>query len=441
MLLSRSAFSHSRFLLGLITSFALSGLLLSACSAGDGGGGGKDTDGDGIPDSEDPDIDGDGIPNEEDPDIDGDGVPNDEDDDDDGGGDDGAGIDSIDFGSGGNQSPNGKVYCQNADVNFVPRTPTVYVLVDRSSSMFESTDYWGKLKTAVLPVLSSLQAKVRFGFASYTGSSAMCPQLDAVATIAENNYASIEAFYNGLGAPTKGETPTAAAIKSVRETLLADDSPGDRFILLVSDGNPDFCDDGGVSCGADALIAELQKTANLGVQTLVFGIENAYVTNQLFDYFAQAGWGEKPNWADGLDVGTHSGKIYSECNGQRPGWLAQRTELGRTGFVPNGEYDAAGGTKTAFLNTDPAALATQIESQVSGLKSCILDLGDSGVEVKAGSEGQGDIFVNEVLIPKEQWKMNSTTVLELMGAACDTWKQPEVTKFFAGFPCEALVVK
>lgn len=36
----------------------------------------EDTDGDGIPDREDPDIDGDGIPNGSDPDVDGDGIPN-----------------------------------------------------------------------------------------------------------------------------------------------------------------------------------------------------------------------------------------------------------------------------------------------------------------------------------------------------------------------------
>ena len=38
-----------------------------------------DTDGDGIPNNEDPDIDGDGIVNGEDPDIDGDGIENFED--------------------------------------------------------------------------------------------------------------------------------------------------------------------------------------------------------------------------------------------------------------------------------------------------------------------------------------------------------------------------
>jgi hypothetical protein len=36
--------------------------------------------------------------------------------------------------------------------------------------------------------------------------------------------------------------------------------------------------------------------------------------------------------------------------------------------------------------------------------------------------------------------MNSATVLELMGDACTKWQSPEVTKFFAGFPCEALII-
>lgn len=45
-----------------------------------------DTDGDGIPNHQDPDIDGDGIPNAQDDDMDGDGIPNAEDDDVDGDG-------------------------------------------------------------------------------------------------------------------------------------------------------------------------------------------------------------------------------------------------------------------------------------------------------------------------------------------------------------------
>lgn len=50
------------------------------------GGGSTDTDGDGIPDVDDPDIDGDGWANEHDTDTDGDGIPNDVDTDDDGDG-------------------------------------------------------------------------------------------------------------------------------------------------------------------------------------------------------------------------------------------------------------------------------------------------------------------------------------------------------------------
>jgi hypothetical protein len=37
--------------------------------------------------------------------------------------------------------------------------------------------------------------------------------------------------------------------------------------------------------------------------------------------------------------------------------------------------------------------------------------------------------------------MNSPTELELLGTACATWKQPDVTDFYAGFPCDALIIE
>jgi hypothetical protein len=36
--------------------------------------------------------------------------------------------------------------------------------------------------------------------------------------------------------------------------------------------------------------------------------------------------------------------------------------------------------------------------------------------------------------------MNSETELELLGAACEKWLDPNVTDFFAGFACEDLII-
>lgn len=336
-------------------------------------------------------------------------------------------------------------YCQEADVLFQPRTPTVYLLVDRSSSMFGATNFWGNLKDAVLPVIQDLESEVRFGFAAYTGheGGAVCPELSTV-PIAENNYAAIAELYNSLGQTTlKGETPTIAAVQEVKDILLADPSPGDRFILLVTDGEPDFCDDPHLPCGTDALIASLQIAAAEGVRTLVFAIDNSDIVRpEWFDYYAQAGMGQEPNWADGLDVGEYTGKLQSECSGDRyAGWRAVRTANGNTGeFDPAGRYSEEGGTATAFFSSDTGALAAQIRSAIEDLKSCTFDLGDSDIEVKAGSEDTGKIFVDDELVPADQWRMIDSTTLELLGAACEKWQKPEVTKFFAGFPCESIII-
>lgn len=359
--------------------------------------------------------------------------------------DDGLSSDDLVFDDTGTGPSEGK-YCQEANVKFEPQIPTVYVLVDRSSSMFESmggTDYWEQLKTGILPVLQDMQADVRLGFGSYTGTTAACDALTPGAPIAINNYAAIEAAYNALGNPnTKAETPTSAAIAMARDVLLADESPGDRFILLISDGNPDFCDDGSTSCGADAVISELQASYAAGIRTLVFGIENSYVTADLFDYFAQAGRGEEPSWAEALQVDEYNGRISSECR-SRAGWAALKAVSTKGTFDPLGTYSAAGGTAKAVLNANPTELATIIRTSLEGLKSCTFDLSKSNVEVKAGQENTGEIFVDDMETPiiSTDWRMLSSTTLELLGDSCVKWQSPEVTDFFAGFPCSALVIK
>lgn len=358
-------------------------------------------------------------------------------------------------------------FCDSVAVSFVPKTPTVYVLVDRSKSMFEATDFWGKLKTAVLPVLQELQDDVRLGFGAYTGTSnAMCEGLTPGAPIGLNNYSAIETAYNALSWEGSGETPTPQAIEQARDLLLQDRaamgaSAGDYYILLVTDGDPDFCDNPNPICPADVLVATLQQTAAQGVRTLVFGIDNPSLNDDLraagiFDVYAQAGWGQEPDWVDGLEVGNYNGKLDGQCKGT-PEWLAARTANGNAPaaadcspqpaegnpacFLPAGKYSAAGGTQKAFLNTDPAALAAEIRSRLEALKSCIFDLSHSNVEVKEDKVATGQIYVNEELIPSTDWRMNDPTTLELLGAACETWLKPEVTEFFAGFPCDALIIK
>ena len=142
--------------------------------------------------------------------------------------------------------------CQTADFKFVPQIPTVYLLVDRSGSMFNclsnSNQFcpnmmdtsWYTLKTAIESVIVQLDSQVRFGFTTVWGTnpadSGMCPSLQGKLTDnvppALNNAGTIAATYDGLPFPptstqpgVKFESPASESIANVATALIADKIP------------------------------------------------------------------------------------------------------------------------------------------------------------------------------------------------------------------------
>src|SRR5688572_19569767 len=91
--------------------------------------------------------------------------------------------------------------CQQASRTFVPNIPTVFILVDRSASMFDvnqqGTNAWSPLRTGVLQVISDLQADVRFGFGAFSGQGTTCPDMPMQAP-AINNQPAIATLFNSL---------------------------------------------------------------------------------------------------------------------------------------------------------------------------------------------------------------------------------------------------
>src|SRR4029453_9963398 len=116
-----------------------------------------------------------------------------------------------------------------------------------------------------------LEGVVRFGFGAFTGTvGTTCPIFDQVPA-ALSNYAAISIKYRSLGPlATKAETPVSAALAVTSSALTADTSPGRQYILFVTDGEPDFCDDGNPVCPTDSVIAHLQSLQAAGITTLVF---------------------------------------------------------------------------------------------------------------------------------------------------------------------------
>ena len=157
--------------------------------------------------------------------------------------------------------------CQMASLNYEPKIPTVYLVVDRSGSMFhclsssqpvcptQADTSWTTLKTAIQTVITQLDTQVRFGFTTVYGTN---PQwaadscaLVTSGTLADNvapalnNAAAIKTKYDSLAWPLeaesstpgkKFESPAMYAIKAAATALTAITAPGDKYILFLTDG-------------------------------------------------------------------------------------------------------------------------------------------------------------------------------------------------------------
>jgi hypothetical protein len=370
--------------------------------------------------------------------------------------------------------------CQTADFKFVPQIPTVYLLVDRSGSMFhclsssnpvcptQTDTSWYTLKTAIESVIKTLDSNVRFGFTTIwgtnpAGSGGMCPSLQATLTDsvppALNNAATITTKYDSLAWPTasgsstpgmKFESPASESIGNVAKALMADTDPGPKYIIFLTDGQPDYCDDSLAICAIDSVIYHLQVAQMAGINTIVFGV----LTTQ-FDLpagtlqaFANAGAGEPTlaPVASGQDVNA----FYDQCNGNA-GWAADLTASGKTKArgTSLGTYSTTMGTTKPYQPSasDETQLTTQLSAALAGVKSCSFDLSDVGgksIKVDTTKLSSAVVKIQGTAIPLDAtngWNVDPSapSTLVLSGNACKNWQTPNNNDINFAFPCSTII--
>ena len=372
--------------------------------------------------------------------------------------------------------------CQTADYQFVRQIPTVYLLVDRSGSMFHCLDSsnpvcdnqmdtsWYTLKTAIESVIKTLDSQVRFGFTTVwgtnpAGSGGMCPSLqgtltDSVAP-ALNNAATITAKYDGLPWPTAGgsstpgmkfESPASESIGNVAKALIADKDLGPKYIIFLTDGQPDYCDDSLALCAIDSVVYHLQAAQMAGIDTIVFGV----LTTQ-FDLpagtlqaFANAGAGE-PTIAP-VGSGQDVNAFYDQCgNGNIAGWLADLNASGKPKArgTSLGTYSTTMGTTKPYqpMASDESMLTTQLSAALAGVKSCTFDLSDvngKSIKVDTTQLAKASVKVEGVTVPQDAtngWSIDATssTTLLFNGTACTNWRLPNNNDISFAFPCGTII--
>lgn len=310
--------------------------------------------------------------------------------------------------------------CEVSDIVVHPAAaPTVYLLIDRSLSMFEPSQYWQELRDSLIPLLPQVDERLRLGFGSFTGNSLLCSGLQDMGAIELGNAGAIKQHYEALTAPEgSGETPTELAVRQANQRLSSEPEAGGRHIFLITDGAPDFCDNGNPSCGIDALIYRMQQVHETGVQTHVFGTTAELTLPVWFDYFAQAGTGQHPSWSAGVT----DGQVAAECAG-RPGWKTLQEESGASSGMPLGEYSEQGGSAKAFSAADAKLVGAAVFDALQGLVSCTFS--GSFEELQLTGKAQWALSLSGQVIASSDWQLSGSQEIELLGEGCRAWRQGE----------------
>jgi hypothetical protein len=344
--------------------------------------------------------------------------------------------------------------CQQASVTFVPRAPSVFILVDRSGSEFtsETTGPYFSTRSALLQAISDLHAdqEMRIGFGAFVGSNTTgtCqPQLDSV-PIAANNYAAIAAQYNALGpllpyGLVKMSGPATAILPTVKVALQNDLGGGQKFLLLATDGGTDFCDDGNTLCPQDAVTSILQDMFAAGIGTVVFAPpsqSSSAISTAALQGFANAGAGQTVAVAPGL---TSPADIHAQCS-STVAWNAQWTSADRSGNTAIASYGSPGGTAPVYASEPGSDLTAQAKAAIASLRSCAFDLGNAHTHIDRSHLDRAHVKIGGAEVPLDEtngWSLAaSDAAILLNGTACSSWRTPDQTSIDFQIPCDLLLV-
>lgn len=345
--------------------------------------------------------------------------------------------------------------CSELSVVPTPVVPTVLVLVDNSSSMFEKDQsnpaaispwdlLYGTLMAEDGPI-KTLESEVRFGFTSFKGANmAQMDEVDpACATLTSvpyefGNFDAIKSVYDELGAEwmpgIKWETPTGHALARAAAALdeYAAMPEGPKSILLVTDGNPNTCQIIDPQCGQDLSIQAVQDAYALGIRTFVVGIGEVIVGNVGCD----------PTWGrcgpDHLqDIANAGVGLPVTPPPETFVWQSCADAYGRE---LQGTYDATGmpGEAPFYTATTAAELTQAIEELLKAVLTCTFEM---DVRI-TGNPALGSVLVGSAKQPvtyndADGWKLEDNRYqVTLQGAACELFMAEQTVDI--SFPCDPL---
>ena len=277
----------------------------------------------------------------------------------------------------------GGLDCPDFEEILLPQTPTFQLVIDRSGSMdedFGGLSRWEATEeTLIAPgdgVVTQLQSQIRFGVALYSNpiDANTCPSID---TLAPQLDAADEIKTLLDASSPAGDTPTGESMDLIIQDLLADDWPGEKIIVLTTDGEPDTCEerqpetDEEIAQARGSAVDAVRGAFDQGIRTFVISVGDEVGEDHLRE-LANAGQG-----------------------------------------VADGDPDAE-----FYVANDTGSLLGAFESIIAGIRSCTFDLADPLSDQQApGCE----VTVNDTPVPYDApdgWTQSGPMQIELQGEAC-----------------------
>lgn len=200
--------------------------------------------------------------------------------------------------------------CEAVSVAIDELRPALTLVVDQSLSMrfrYPTEDSpatrWSLVGDALFDpsfgVVKQFENTVRFGVTFFTSRPGSCPILNELPAKI-GNYDALRSLY--LDLRPEGDTPTGDALERVVTGLSQSPSQGPRYILLVTDGNPDTCLQPNPDQGQPEAVAAAQRAYASGIELYVLGISNG-IAGENLQQLANAGKGRPIHWVYGVDPG------------------------------------------------------------------------------------------------------------------------------------------
>ena len=328
------------------------------------------------------------------------------------------------FGDGGVSMVDGSV-CGELEVNTDRVISNIMIIVDRSGSMRRDFDgdcpfagngcpnsgtpnpdfdeeRWAAVEDALVGtngLVRRLDSIARFGLTLYwkpgedppsMSDGQTCASTDGVAiTQGLDNTDSIAARFSAND--PDGYTPTAEAIETVTDSLIATPPPeGPTVYLLATDGLPNGCDQEGENVDRNNSVDAVERAFDRGTETFVLGVN--FDDDHLQD-LANAGQG-------------------------------------------------VGSGATLWTADSVSELQTALEQIVFQNIPCTVSLTDGIIDTSRACEGK--VRLNGELLTcndgERGWRAIDGSTIELTGSACHDWRGGDA-ELEAVFPCDAVLVQ